>query len=46
MTAEKLYALYVKAMANQGCEVDTWDELGELDRAAWQCVVDALGEVG
>lgn len=38
LTGEALYALYVEAMAEQGCEVDPWADLGEVDRTAWDSV--------
>ncbi len=40
MNGEILYSKYVQRMLDYGVTVDTWDQIEESDRAAWQYVAE------
>lgn len=35
-TGQELYALYTRAMSEQGVGIDEWDDLDETERDAWR----------
>lgn len=38
MSGQELYNMYVEAMAAEGCVLDEWEQLGDIDRNAWDKV--------
>lgn len=42
MDGRELYALYEKAMADRGIEVDPWEHLTRVDHEAWEEVAEKL----
>lgn len=46
INGEKLYAKYKRANEEAGCGVDSWHELEESDREAWNAMAyDLLWEI-
>jgi hypothetical protein len=41
MTAEELYQVYVRAMADLNCAVDPWEWLDPIEKEAWVAVAEA-----
>lgn len=42
MTAEEMYALYVEFHASRNCCVDTWEELDDRERGAWEFIAERV----
>lgn len=45
MSGEQLYQRYSEAYAQQLCIVDTWEELSDLDRRAWELMASNLPDM-
>jgi hypothetical protein len=37
-----LYDCYIKANAREDCEVDSWDELSDMDKRVWERMGEAF----
>lgn len=40
MSGEELHALYRKALGDLGVDIDTWEQLDQTDRDAWNATAD------
>lgn len=45
MSAEELYQLYVEANAAEGCDVDAWEDLSDLDHRVWDRLSENLPDM-
>jgi len=48
VSGRQLYEMYADEMAEQGCDVDAWDDIEDIDKAAWNALaarVDAIASL-
>lgn len=45
MSGEDLYQLFVQANREQSCEIDSWDEMTDDERAAWNRTAELLPDM-
>jgi hypothetical protein len=46
MDGQRLYLMWVEELAKQGCSSDSWDDLEEMDRLAWNGLAERLTNLG
>lgn len=45
MSGEDLYQRYLEANAAEGCDVDVWDDLSDMDQRVWERLAENLPDM-